>query len=204
MLPRPTLQQKKIFLAHTAAKVFSHKGYANTSLQDISEEAGLSKGGIYHYFKEKESLFFCLIKLKHHEFIGLLHECGRQYQDGILGPREALANLIHTYADFINSEKYLNLLVMHGRNNFAPKTQVQLKRMEQEIYRTVKSQLDAMVSLNSDYSTGLIAFMIIAACHWSASWLRDDGRISQEDAIGQMIAIISHGVVFEESPEAVK
>jgi AcrR family transcriptional regulator len=40
-----------------ALKLFSHRGYGATSVQDIAEEAGLSKGNVYHHFPDKETLF---------------------------------------------------------------------------------------------------------------------------------------------------
>ena len=39
-----------------AMKMFSEKGYDNTSLQDIINETNLSKGAIYHHFGSKEEI----------------------------------------------------------------------------------------------------------------------------------------------------
>ncbi|HYI10767.1 MAG TPA: TetR/AcrR family transcriptional regulator [Thermoanaerobaculia bacterium] len=44
-----------------ALKLFSHKGYGATSVRDIAEEAGLSKGNVYHHFPDKETIFRALI-----------------------------------------------------------------------------------------------------------------------------------------------
>jgi AcrR family transcriptional regulator len=44
-----------------ALKLFSHKGYGATSVRDISEEAGLSKGNVYHHFPDKETIFRALL-----------------------------------------------------------------------------------------------------------------------------------------------
>jgi AcrR family transcriptional regulator len=38
-------------------RLFSTKGYCSTSINDILEATGLSKGGLYNYFKSKEDLF---------------------------------------------------------------------------------------------------------------------------------------------------
>jgi AcrR family transcriptional regulator len=45
----------------SALKLFSHKGYGATSVRDISEDAGLSKGNVYHHFPDKEAIFRALI-----------------------------------------------------------------------------------------------------------------------------------------------
>ena len=42
----------------TAERMFIEKGYDKTSLQDIIQETGLSKGAIYHHFTSKEDIFY--------------------------------------------------------------------------------------------------------------------------------------------------
>lgn len=44
-----------------ALKLFSHRGYGATSVRDIAEEAGLSKGNVYHHFPDKETIFRALL-----------------------------------------------------------------------------------------------------------------------------------------------
>ena len=39
-----------------AACLFAQKGYAHTTLQDVIDETGLSKGAVYHHFKSKEEI----------------------------------------------------------------------------------------------------------------------------------------------------
>ena len=39
-----------------AAYLFAQKGYAHTTLQDVIDETGLSKGAVYHHFKSKEEI----------------------------------------------------------------------------------------------------------------------------------------------------
>lgn len=41
----------------TAERLFTEKGYDHTSLQDIIDQTGLSKGAIYHHFASKEDIF---------------------------------------------------------------------------------------------------------------------------------------------------
>lgn len=39
-----------------ALELFTHKGYFNTSMRDITRESQVSTGSIYHYFKDKEGV----------------------------------------------------------------------------------------------------------------------------------------------------
>ncbi|CAM4497329.1 AcrR family transcriptional regulator [Paenibacillus endophyticus] len=48
---------KRQFILDTAANVFAKRGYHNTAVKDIVEEASISVGSFYFYFKGKEELF---------------------------------------------------------------------------------------------------------------------------------------------------
>lgn len=50
--PEQTLEQ----IMAVSAKLFMEKGYAKTSVQDIINEVGMSKGAIYHHFTSKEEI----------------------------------------------------------------------------------------------------------------------------------------------------
>ena len=39
-----------------AERLFAEKGYAHTTLQDVIDATGLSKGAVYHHFKSKEEI----------------------------------------------------------------------------------------------------------------------------------------------------
>ncbi|MEJ6951587.1 TetR/AcrR family transcriptional regulator [Natronospora cellulosivora (SeqCode)] len=47
---------RKTQFIHTAYKLFNLKGYQQTSVQDILDEIGLSRGAFYYYFDSKEDL----------------------------------------------------------------------------------------------------------------------------------------------------
>ena len=40
----------------TALRLFTRKGYFNTSMRDITRESAVSTGSVYHYFKDKEGV----------------------------------------------------------------------------------------------------------------------------------------------------
>jgi AcrR family transcriptional regulator len=44
-------------ILEAALKLFSHRGYGATSVRDIAEAAGVSKGNVYHHFPDKETIF---------------------------------------------------------------------------------------------------------------------------------------------------
>jgi AcrR family transcriptional regulator len=62
------LQRQEDILA-AAFEEFAAKGYAEARLDDVAQRAGIAKGTIYLYFKNKELLFRAVLHgLIHHVF----------------------------------------------------------------------------------------------------------------------------------------
>lgn len=51
------VETKKEMIIKHAFDLFAEKGYSETSVDDIVKASGISKGGIYYYFKSKEDIF---------------------------------------------------------------------------------------------------------------------------------------------------
>jgi AcrR family transcriptional regulator len=47
-------------LTRAAVTLFAAQGYANTSVQQIVDAAGVTKGAMYHYFESKDDLLFAI------------------------------------------------------------------------------------------------------------------------------------------------
>jgi AcrR family transcriptional regulator len=54
-------ERSRKHILDAALKLFSHHGYGATSVNDIAEEARLSKGNLYHHFSDKETIFRALL-----------------------------------------------------------------------------------------------------------------------------------------------
>jgi AcrR family transcriptional regulator len=54
-------ERSRSLILKAALELLSHRGYGATSVQDIAEKAGVSKGNVYHHFKDKESIFRALL-----------------------------------------------------------------------------------------------------------------------------------------------
>lgn len=67
-------EQTVELILSAAAKLFTEKGFEKTSIQDILNELGMSKGAVYHHFRSKEEIMDRLIQRQVHSAMELLHE----------------------------------------------------------------------------------------------------------------------------------
>ncbi|MGG4265007.1 TetR/AcrR family transcriptional regulator [Peribacillus simplex] len=72
---------KKDYILDKAKEVFLTKGYSSTTIADIVEHSGVSKGSIYYHFDSKETLFFKLIERKSIEWKSIWKEKEKKYDN---------------------------------------------------------------------------------------------------------------------------
>ena len=63
----PKGQRTRQTILDAASKVFTRDGYVDARMSDVAEQAGLSLGGLYRYFENKEDLFGSVIRDLHEE-----------------------------------------------------------------------------------------------------------------------------------------
>ncbi|HEX4350838.1 MAG TPA: TetR/AcrR family transcriptional regulator [Verrucomicrobiae bacterium] len=83
-------------LLRAALKHFANSGYAATSVQDIVDDAKLSKPALYYHFKDKAGLFQALVHEAHDERYRLLHAAAES-RTGIAAQLEAMLATLFAY-----------------------------------------------------------------------------------------------------------
>ena len=62
MAKRKSSEKSIETLKSAAVKLFASRGYANTSLEDIANAAGFTKGAVYYHFKAKKNLLLDMLE----------------------------------------------------------------------------------------------------------------------------------------------
>lgn len=111
--PKLPPQERRQQLLTAAHRLFMKHGYRGTSTAQIAEEAGLTKGALYHHFHAKEDILFELVRLKHRQLIDALQAL--PHREG--QPADLLKVLLDSipeagFADFGN---YLDFWVQAAR-----------------------------------------------------------------------------------------
>ncbi|MDA3813986.1 MAG: TetR/AcrR family transcriptional regulator [Candidatus Cloacimonetes bacterium] len=161
--------REKINLA--ALKIFLQKGYAATSISDVVAECKITKGGIYHHFKNKEELFI--------EAIDFLFDKFEELERSMYSESADVKQILQTYfGSLSNISEILGIMTgsenidvnnfyMLMTNAFIKFPQIREKHgklhlKNQEILTEIikKAQLEGKIKENLDCDT--MAFMINA------------------------------------------
>jgi AcrR family transcriptional regulator len=119
---------KKCNLAELAGNLFIDKGYEETTVDDILEASGLSKGGFYHYFQSKEEV---LLEVINNFIEKILAEVEPIIENKALGAMEKLRLFIEkeltikkenmAFSKYFTAEKRSDFIIYKYNLSFAQK-----------------------------------------------------------------------------------
>ena len=98
---------RKLIITH-AIELFSQKGYASSSMDELAAMCGLNKAMIFYYFKNKKGLYEAVMHEVLEEIQKTIIEENKSHQS----PIEELEGFIRTYAKFACSHPYLPALLL--------------------------------------------------------------------------------------------
>lgn len=107
-------EAKETYLALIEAglELFRNKGYGGTGLQEIIAKAGTSKGGFYHYFKNKEEFGIQVMRVHTQRLLAQIRQ-GLQALDGV-SPVQRIKILFVARIDHFDQMHYeRGSLLMH-------------------------------------------------------------------------------------------
>ncbi|MTI61556.1 MAG: TetR/AcrR family transcriptional regulator [Firmicutes bacterium] len=127
-----TVKDTKDMIVDAALRLFADRGYAETSMSSIAEEAGVSKGTLYLYFSSKEEMFREMMETG---FEAMLKQIG-----SLIKKDRPVKELVYDYIrishDFCEENKEVSRIIA---DNFA-------KVISDEFKERMDKQLEEMLS----------------------------------------------------------
>ncbi len=96
--------QRKREIIETAFNLFVQNGYEQTSVQQIIDTLGISKGAFYHHFKSKDDLLDAVIS-------DILEDVASEINQIANSDRDAVTKLTEIYGIFRGKEDVLKLIL---------------------------------------------------------------------------------------------
>ncbi|WP_158232054.1 TetR/AcrR family transcriptional regulator [Sporosarcina sp. P16b] len=108
------MSERKILIIEKASELFAIKGFNATSIQDITDACGISKGSFYLSFKSKDSLLISIFEY----FRDKLMDRMSGLNDSEITPRKRLE--LFFSIQFEEIAKYSDFILMHMREQTNP------------------------------------------------------------------------------------
>lgn len=180
-------------LLRLSAELFSRKGYADATINDIAESANLSKATFYHYFTSKQAVYDeivldCLTRL-----ISTVKAIVARRRSA----RKKLEAAVEAHAEFFEANFWTFTAMMAGPGGLseAPRAQVfALRREYSEIYRDIIA-----AGMETDEfgpcDPRLAARGLLSMLYWMSRWFDPGGERPAIDFAREYLALVMLGLI---------
>ena len=174
-----------------ATRLFSERGYAATSLEDIAEVIGFTKPAIYYYFASKDEILF--------EIHDGIVRAGLERVEAIRtaggSPAAQLEQVLREHIGRLLGNVEANLVFSREQAALSQERAADIRDRDRAYERAVRGiytdgiaegafkNLDARVAVGS----------LLAACNWAHRWYRAGGEYSTEDVTGMIVGLLMEG-----------
>ena len=181
-------------LLDIAAKLFAERGFKNTTVRDIAEEAGILSGSLYHHFASKEAMVDELLDT-------FQTELWEQY-DAIDAsdrtPREKLEAVVRASFDAIDqhhSEVAIFQTDAAYLSGFERFTYLEERNKRfRELWTRLLSQGVESGELRADLDIELVYRFLRDTVWVAVRWYRPSGELSPVQVADQYLSILLEGI----------
>ncbi|SFD45930.1 TetR/AcrR family transcriptional regulator [Fictibacillus sp. KU28468] len=178
------MKQRKVEIIESAIALFAEKGFHSTSIQDITDHAGMSKGAFYNYFSSKEELMIALFHYYNDKISQKISEIGEQN----LPPRETIKKQM--VALFTSFTEHKNFIIMHFREQNSTINEEMRKHMLKTQYKSLRWLEKNLLSLYGEDITPHLGDLILIAQGLQNTYIRIfifDDQLLQPEALAEFL-----------------
>jgi AcrR family transcriptional regulator len=186
-----------------AAAVFDERGYHESSVQDIADAAGLTKGGLYHHVSSKEATLFAINERYLEAALAEISTIAAEVDVPILERIHKLVVAIATQHDTYYPDLRVTLREFDVLGDTYRKPLIVLRDKCQGLIRTLIEEGIAEGSI-VDEDPEVLLMLLWGTLNWMCMWYRRDGKYSAAE-LGQHFAeLIQRALVTQPKPAATR
>jgi len=171
----------------TAARLFAHRGFAGTSLQDIADEMGITRPALYYYVRSKDEL---LAKLVTEITEGNTAQILRFATDSTIDPAEKLSQIAYlmAYNRALQPTRFLLLARSEAElpQHLAELHEATKRTMLRNLIEVIKQGIAAGQFRPVNPRSAALA--VIGMCNWVAWWFHEEDAAASAGQVASDIA----------------
>jgi len=183
--------RKKII--DSASVLYAKKGFTATSIEEISEMAGVSLPVTYHYVKKKSEIMRMIME----DFLNGFRANLTEKMRDIDGPEEKLAIAVSLYIKAVDQQKKQALLIYQKSSSLDKASKSRIMQLEVELSEILGKIIEEGIEkgLFAKVDTKLMAYNIIMIAHmWVLKGWHFKRRLSLDQYIDLQLATILHAL----------
>lgn len=180
-------------ITEASIRLFEQKGFSETSIQDIADELGVTKGTFYYYFPTKEQLLM-EIHLQYIDDLLARQEIIGQTDESVEEKLKATVGLLITDIETHGpSGRVFMREVRHLAEENADEVKRKRERFRLNIEKLVEEGMETG-EFRGDLRADMIAFAVLGVTNWSYQWFSPHGEVTAEELARIYSGMILHGI----------
>ncbi|MBL4953420.1 TetR family transcriptional regulator [Neobacillus sp. YIM B02564] len=175
-------------------RLFEKQGFSETSIQDIVDSLGVTKGTFYYYFSSKEELLMDI----HLGYInGLLNQQEKILNDKATSSREKLNDIVTMLITDIKTKGSAAKIFFTEMKNLSEERIELIKSKRDQFRFNLEELLNQGVKngeFRSDLKTAIVTFGILGVANWSYFWFNPAGNVSDREVAEIFVEMILQGI----------
>ncbi|KXP04874.1 TetR/AcrR family transcriptional regulator [Tsukamurella tyrosinosolvens] len=176
-----------------AARVFARKGYESSTMMDIANEMGVSKGILYYQFRSKQELIVATRVAASGAAVARLEEIVSRPVSVAQRMSDALRSLVES-----NFDEFARHVILITTNLGLDESHAaEVRRTERRYEKLIRDLLQEGVIDGSfvDGDIRLTTFTLIRAAQTPAIWFRPDRGLTRDEVIEGLTAQLMRSVL---------
>lgn len=151
-------EDKKQLIADSARELFSNFGYKSVSMEQIAQRAQVAKGTVYLYFKDKDDLFFHLVK----ELLVEIRVFVEEVEAKHLSLLDEIHEVVYSLLTLRTKQKFLYRISNEAKELKTPSACSMMKMIEDQILGYLDTKLNEAVKqgIIKPCNTSVLSFAI--------------------------------------------
>ena len=190
---KKTASELRKTIVQKAAELFAEKGYYETSMQDICDSVGLTKGGLYYHFRQKSDILFEV----HEQFINYEIEKAEEILNKNLTEDLCLKELVTMLVESIVIYKPHCIVFYRQMTNLSKDDFEVIRRKRERFFSMFVDCIERGIRKGVFRPRGdlkVLSLGLIGMCNWTMHWISPAGKLSVEEIAGIFYETMVYGI----------
>ncbi|MGG1685402.1 TetR/AcrR family transcriptional regulator [Pseudalkalibacillus sp. NRS-1564] len=175
-------------------ELFEKQGFSETSIQDIVDAIGVTKGTFYYYFKSKEELLMDI----HSSYIdGMIKQQKEILEDVSKDCKTKLYDMVYMLIHNVELEGHSARVFFREMKNLKEENLAEILPKRDQIRYYFQDLLKQGVEngeFKSDLNIGIVTFAILGITNWTYQWYKPNGPVSDKEVASILVDMVLNGI----------